>query len=205
MNLRKKAILLLSVCLVFSILIPIKTKNPITQTVSTPYIVGFEGIGNPLNLTSRASIYTYVDANPGAYLRQICSALDISIGSAQYHLNRLVEGDLLESEKESKYKRFYVSRRFNELEKLLISLMNRPTTRIIIELVVIGGVSHKRLIEETGVSSQAITWQVQRLVEKGVVYPMNGVKGTFYHPSDMLVETYNGLVQHGHQSYFNSI
>ena len=132
----------------------------------------------PLNLTSRSMIYNFIQANPGAHLRRISSALSISIGSAQYHLDRMVNGELLETEKDSKYKRFYVARRFSEIEKQVIALLNRPTTRRIIKLLQRDGeIRHQVLACSLGVTSQAITWQVKLLRDQDIIFPSekNGV------------------------------
>ncbi len=136
MNLRKASALSVCVCLVLSMLALVEPV--MAQTVDqAPVKYGLEAYADPLNLTSRAMIYNYVVSHPGAHLRQICSQLDIAMGSAQYHLERLVDGELLESEKESRYRRFFASRRFSEFEKRVISLLNRDTTRKIVELLLV--------------------------------------------------------------------
>lgn len=192
MNLRKATATVMVFCLLLSVLISAEEVEPTTRRTGSHFIVGLEGIGNPLNLTSRATIYGFIQNNPGAHLRQVCNELNISIGSAQYHLDRLVEGDLLESEKESKYRRFFVSRRFSDFEKTLIALLNRPTTRRIIELIVDkGSISHQELAFNVGVSSQAITWQVKRLVEKQVVSHIMVEGCTVYYATEKMVEVYS--------------
>lgn len=192
MNLRKGIATVVVIGLFLSILISVKEVEPTTRGENAHFIVGLEGIGNPLNLTSRATIYSFIQNNPGAHLRQVCNKLNISIGSAQYHLERLVEGDLLESEKESKYRRFFVSRRYSDFEKTLISLLNRHNTRRIIELVIAtGGVSHQKLASEVGVTSQAITWQVQRLIEKQVVRSFEVEGRIIYYATEIMVEAYS--------------
>jgi predicted transcriptional regulator len=125
---------------------------------------------SPLNLTSRATIYEFIQSNPGTHLRNICESLSISIGSVQYHLDRLTECELIESEKESKYKRFFVSRRFTEFEKRLIAFLRKPNARLIVKYTSVEeGCSHQMLADLLGVSSQAVTWHVQRLTDEGII------------------------------------
>jgi predicted transcriptional regulator len=111
-------------------------------------------------------IYKYVQNNPGAHLRKISSALDISIGSVQYHLERLVDSGYIESDIDAKYRRFFLSKKFSKYEKILISFMNRPTSnRIIGRLFQVGEIKHQALAEYVGITSQAITWQVKQLIK----------------------------------------
>lgn len=188
MKLRKSSAVLLALCLILSLAL-VQKENPFRHGVTTSIRVGYHDIGNPLNLTSRANIYSYVQSNPGIHLRQICNDLSISIGSAQYHLDRLVEGDLLESEKESKYRRFYESNRFTGNEKTLIALLNRKTTRKIIEMVIrSNGCSHMKIAEGVGISSQAVTWQVKRLIEKGIVTLVEVENSKHYFVNDNIQE-----------------
>ena len=137
----------------------------------------FDSASNPLNLTSRLIIYNYIQTNPAVHLRKISSDLSISIGSVQYHLDRLVEGKLIESEKESKYRRFFLARKYSEFEKRLLSFMNRPTAAMIIRLLYQNGeVQHQVLACSLGITSQAISWQVKQLRDQGIIkrYEING-------------------------------
>ena len=149
------------------------------------FVLQYRYDSNPLNLTSRANIYEYIQNNPGTHLRNICASLSISIGSAQYHLEQLVEGDLIESEKESKYKRFFVSRCFTEFEKRLIAFLRKPNARMIIKYTsMAGGCSHQELAKLLEVSSQAVTWHVKRLMDEDVLDSWTVENSTYYRVTD---------------------
>lgn len=123
------------------------------QYIGHSYLLQYGNQTSPLNLTSRATIYEFIVSNPGTHLRNICESLSISIGSAQYHLERLTESELIESEKESKYRRFFVSRRFTEFEKKLIAFLRKPNARRIVKYTSTQeGCSHQELAELLGVS-----------------------------------------------------
>ena len=141
----------------------------------------FNSASNPLNLTSRLTIYNYIQENPAAHLRKISSDLSISIGSVQYHLDRLIEGELIESERDSKYRRFFLAKKFSEFEKRLLSLMNRPTTAMIIELLSKKReIQHQVLASSLGITSQAISWQVKLLKDQGIITCNEKLGETFY-------------------------
>ncbi len=171
MNLRGLAASILIVSLLASILVIGNEPRVASVEFSNGGLsVRFNARSSLLNLTSRSMIFNYVQGNPGTHLRGICSALSISLGSAQYHLDRLVDGELLESERDSKYKRFFVTRRFSQIEKRVIALMKRPTTkRIMTRILSEGRINHQALASSVGVTSQAISWQVKLLSGQGII------------------------------------
>ena len=173
MNLRGLLASIIIVSLLSSIFIINDTpRDSVTEFIKGGINVTYWTSTGPVNITSRSIIYNYIQNNPGAHLRGISSALSISIGSAQYHLERMVNGELLEAEKDSKYKRFYIARRFSEIEKRIIALLNRPTTRRIIKKIQQRGeVQHQELASLLGVTSQAITWQVKLLKDQDIITP----------------------------------
>ncbi len=145
------------------------------------FILQFRHESNPLNLTSRANIYNFIQSNPGAHLRKICTSLSISIGSAQYHLEKLIEGELIESEKESKYKRFFVTKKFSEFEKKLIAFLRKPKARMIVKYTSsVDGCTHQELAKLLDVSSQAVTWHVKQLLDDNVVESWVMQNSTYY-------------------------
>lgn len=186
LNLRMNLRGLIGSVVIISLLSCIFTTNDQSQD----YQIEFSGIGlptefnsasNPLNLTSRLTIYNYIQENPAVHLRKISSDLSISIGSVQYHLDRLVEGELIESERDSKYRRFFLAKKFTDFEKRLLSLMNRPTTAVIIELLCKEGeIQHQSLASSLGITSQAISWQVKLLKGQGIITSYEKIGETFY-------------------------
>ena len=145
------------------------------------FVLQYRQDSNLLNLTSRANIYDFIDNNPGTHLRNICAGLGISIGSVQYHLAQLSENELIESEKESKYKRFFISRKFSELEKRLIAFLQKPNAKRIIKYASLyEGCSHQELARLLGISSQAVTWHVKRLLDENVIESWAVDNSTYY-------------------------
>ena len=171
MNLRRLIVSILIISLLSCIIIT----NDKSQTIQIELSgVGlqteFESASNPLNLTSRLIIYNFIQENPAVHLRKISTDLGMSIGSVQYHLDRLVEGELIESERDTKYRRFFLAKKFSEFEKRLLSLMNRPTTDMIIrQIYQKGEIQHQVLASKLGITSQAISWQVKQLHDQGII------------------------------------
>ncbi len=177
----------LLIILLVSSLALIGSGEPQSKIIYTGYnfMVQYGDQVNPLNLTSRASIYEFIESNPGTHMRNICSNLGISIGQVQYHLERLSDYELIESEKESKYKRFFVSRVFTEFEKRVLAYLRKPNAEKIIKYTSFGdGCSHQELAELLGVSSQAVTWHVQRLTEDMIIEAYSRENSTVYQVTD---------------------
>ena len=144
-------------------------------------ILRFSNDSNSLNLTSRAIIYEYISDNPGVHLRNICRSLGISMGSTQYHISQLVENGLIECFDDSKYKRFFLIRKFSDFEKKLLSHLRRPTVYRILKILSKDiCCSHMELASTIGVSSQAITWQMKRLIDDQIITSTIKEYSTYY-------------------------
>jgi len=133
---------------------------------STPLMlgIGFVKDSNPLNQSTRIEIYNYVKNNPGVHLRGICSGLGISIGVAQYHLQLLTQVGLLCFRRYGRYKRYFKSGMFDEVAMKLVSFLRHGTAgRILTILLEERTLSHSCLASRLGISSQALTWQIDRL------------------------------------------
>jgi predicted transcriptional regulator len=111
----------------------------------------------------------YIAVNPGVQFRAICGGLGLSIGVVQFHLMQLEKNGLIESLRWGRYKRFFVVGTFSRGRWQ--RLQRRGSKRF--------GVFFGRYWREEGVplqtglqvtlSSQALTWQMNRLQETGLI------------------------------------
>ena len=109
-------------------------------------------------------IFNVIEANPGIHFRGICSILGLSIGVAQYHLGILTKAGLIYSFRDGRFKRFFNSQKFSSWELKIISLLRSKTTGIILtSLLKNRSVSHKNLVQQTEISSQALSWHMKQL------------------------------------------
>jgi predicted transcriptional regulator len=139
---------------------------------SMPLVLGagLHGNSTPLNQPTRLEIYTYVTENPGVHFRGICSGLDIPIGVAQYHLSVLVHVGLLTVHSDGQNKRYFESRTYTQTNARLISFLRHDTAgKILAVLSQESSVLHKDLAKGLGVSSQALTWQMNQLKKTGII------------------------------------
>jgi len=123
-----------------------------------------------LNQTTRMDIYNFVKNNPGLHFRALSNFLGMPIGVLQYHLGLLVNGGLLSTYQNGRYKRYFESKRFTETEMKVISVLRNGTSgKILIILFEKPQMTHKDLALQLNISSQALSWQMHRLEKMGFV------------------------------------
>jgi predicted transcriptional regulator len=132
-----------------------------------PVIVGAGLNGNtanPLDQPTRFQIYNYIKDDPGVHFRGICSGLGLSVGVVQYHLSVLEHAGLIDSFADGQNKRYFEHTAFKATDAKLTSLMHHETTaKILTTLARNDFVLHRDLACSIGISSQALSWQMNHL------------------------------------------
>jgi len=119
---------------------------------------------------TRVEIYDFIKANPGVQFRGICNQLGLSIGLAQFHLGVLKKAGLISFFRDGRYKRFFESNRFSNKQMKILSLLRHDTAKNILTTVLgRNSISHSELAHELSVTSQGVTWQMNRLEKEGIV------------------------------------
>lgn len=141
-------------------------------TYSTPSIyqgAALEKAPLPDNFT-RTEIYSFINANPGVQFRAICGGLGLSIGVVQFHLAQLQKSGLITSFRKGRYKRFFEAGRFSRREMETIAWLRLDTVRNIVKaLLEKKQLSHGELAGHLNISSQGLTWQMNRLRETRLI------------------------------------
>jgi predicted transcriptional regulator len=131
--------------------------------------------------STQTAIYDYIVANPGIQFRGICAGLSIAVGTAEFHLGVLKKAGLISFVNDGKYKRFFVSKKFSDKETKLISLLRHETLRKIVKkLVSEKSVPRGKLLSHLSITSQGLTWQMNRLRKQGIAAEViDGTKITY--------------------------
>ncbi len=140
--------------------------------LSTPLMfgVGFHEDSRLLNQSTRMEIYNFVKNNPGTHFRGICDNLGLPIGVVQYHLGLLTKAGLVSVRRDKRYRRYFETKRFGENEMKLICLLRQETAGRILAIVSErGSIFRKDLASKLDISSQALTWQINRLRRIGLI------------------------------------
>lgn len=141
------------------------------------------------NSTTRTAVYDFIVANPGIQFRGICSGLSIAIGTAEFHLGVLKRAGLISFLRDGKYKRFFASKKFSIKEMKLISLLRHETVREILKtLEAEKTVSHSKLASNLSITSQGLTWQMNRLREEKVIQEYSDGIKVIYSLSEVYVQ-----------------
>jgi predicted transcriptional regulator len=142
-------------------------------TASVPIVLGASLHGNcaqPLDQATRMQIHTYIKNNPGVHFRGICDALGLSVGVVQYHLSVLERAGLITACADGQNKRYFENNVYTKTDMQLISLMRHGTTAKILTLLAQeGSALHRDIASCLGISSQALTWQMNQLKKTGLV------------------------------------
>jgi predicted transcriptional regulator len=147
-----------------------KSHSLVQSAISIPIIAGVDLDDGPFNSSTRGEIFNYVRVNPGVHFRGICMFLGMSVGVVQYHLDLLTSAGHLISRRERRYKRYFEAGRFSETDiKVISALRNGTARKIFVILLGSPAMRHADLASLLDISSQALTWQMKRLMAIGLV------------------------------------
>jgi len=124
----------------------------------------------PANLSTRGEIMAFILTNPGVYMREVSEDLGLPMGTVQYHTRMLAKNGEVEECRTGKYRRFFGAGKYTETERKVISLLRQGTAgKIVTLLSEEQPLTHMKMAELLGLSSQALTWHMKRLESMGVV------------------------------------
>jgi predicted transcriptional regulator len=139
---------------------------------------------------------SFILTNPGVYLREISEDLGLSMGAVQYHTWVLTKNGEVEECRSGRYRRFFGAGRYQGEQRLIISLLRQRTTgRILVTLAGNEPLTHMTLAKALGISSQALSWQMKRLKETGIVriFVTQGQQGRSYRILDAVAPIVQSL------------
>jgi predicted transcriptional regulator len=169
----------LAVLLSFAFLAVIYSREETNDTyLASPIVLSSSSIANTefsgfFNQSTRIQIYNLIQNNPGIYFREICDCLGLSIGTVQYHLDLLMKRGFVTAKQDGRYKRYFEAEKYAEPEMRMISFLKHSTTRHILIALQADVCTHKELTDLLGISSQALTWQMNRLRKTGFIYAIS--------------------------------
>ncbi|WP_422656682.1 winged helix-turn-helix transcriptional regulator [Methanosarcina sp. UBA411] len=124
-----------------------------------------------LDLETRRKIYEQINKSPGVHFRELERRLKLVVGSLQYHLHYLEKKKLIVASNDDDYLRYFViDKNLNEKERKILSLLRRSSCRhILIQLLNNPDLNNKDLSLAVGLSPSTISWNLNKLVEAGVI------------------------------------
>lgn len=114
----------------------------------------------------RKRIYVYVQNNPGEHFRSILVNLDLTNGTLAHHLYTLEKENLVRSQRDGLYRRFYPAGYHIDENKISVS----PIQKRIMELVEKQpGLSQKEISEKLELSNSTVNYNIKSLKDKGLI------------------------------------
>jgi len=120
---------------------------------------------------TRRRIFDYVRDRPGQSIAEIATSAGVSHSTASYHLERLLEFNLLASTQDGNKMRFFVNGGLftEEDRRVLAALSNAETRRVLATILGNPGSYRAELTSLLHVSSPTVNWHLQRLLAAGLV------------------------------------
>ncbi len=130
---------------------------------------------------TRTEIFNFITANPGVQFRAICTSLSLPIGVVQFHIAILQKVGLVNAIRRGRYKRFFAAGSFTRKQMETLAALRLNTVKNILKTLLNGkAVSHHELASCLSISSQGLTWQMNRLRETGLITETrNGLNVTY--------------------------
>jgi predicted transcriptional regulator len=115
-------------------------------------------------------ILLYIKENPGCYLRQIKNDLYLSMGSMQYHLNKLENEGKITSQRSGLHKHYFPVGVFSDNEKEVIRFLTLETSREIIMFITEqGNPTQTDIVKKVNISSSSVNWHLKRLLNSKLI------------------------------------
>jgi predicted transcriptional regulator len=111
-------------------------------------------------------ILQFIQQNPGCHLRKIKVMMHISLGTAQYHLDRLEKMGRVTSTRLGFYKHYFPVGIFHENEKEILKVLGQETTREILMLIIeLQAPTQTDIVNIVGISAASVSWHIRHLIK----------------------------------------
>lgn len=140
-----------------------------------------DGIGD-----TSERILQYIQHNPGSHLRKIKEATDISMGTTQYHLEKLEKMGKVVSTRHGLYKHYFPIGIFKENEKEILKVLGQETAREILMFVIEErSPTQTDIVNRIGISPASVNWYIKRLIEIKLIVEIRDGKYKRYQLRDI--------------------
>ena len=134
-----------------------------------------------VELETQKLIYILVSNHPGLNLSAIAEKLTIRIELARYHLNYLEKHQLLTTDKEEGFRRYYLKGEIGIRDKKFLSLFRQEILlKIVLFLLNNPNSRHKDILEKFEMSRSLLSYHLKKLVKKGIITTNENDRGYGY-------------------------
>ena len=123
-----------------------------------------------LELETRRKIYDLISQNPGVHLSKISQMLNMRTSLVEYHLLFLKKHEIISSDKETGYKRYYIKGQIGIKDKKYLFILRQKTVLEIILYLLKNDVSlHKVILENVKVSPSTLSYHLNKLIKNDII------------------------------------
>lgn len=131
--------------------------------------------GTDTGSDARDAIAGYVATTPGAHFSKVRDDLSLGTGETQYHLEKLVRAEAVESRRDGDYRRYFPAGRFSAFEQRALGYLRRATARgMILALLESPDISASALADRLDVSRPTVSKYAGELESIGVLSRTDG-------------------------------
>jgi predicted transcriptional regulator len=121
-------------------------------------------------LSNYDRVFDFIYNNPGSHFRKIKKELNLSVGTIQYQVNKLEKDGKIVSIPHRFYKFYFPNGVFQEHEKEILQVLNNPSLRNVLLLIVEKkNPSKQELVSFLNISYSSINWHLEQLISYGMI------------------------------------
>jgi len=119
---------------------------------------------------NRRRIYLITAANQGVHFRGLQRLLDMPATTLEYHLSYMQRKNIIYSETEGGFKRYYTKPLENEDKKVLSALRQKKMREIVLVVLANEKVKFQYLAEYLKLPNSTLSFYLKFLVDKGILF-----------------------------------
>ena len=131
--------------------------------------------------STRQSIFEFVRDAPGTHLRGIQQAMQLPLGTVEYHLRELVRLELVTEREDGIYRRYYVAGQLGGLDRELIGALRQEIPRrIVMHLLLNPGLNFGQVREAFDISGSTLHYHLKKLEKRGILARRREGRETYF-------------------------
>jgi len=136
-------------------------------------------------LETRKAVYDLVVRKPGVHLREIERDTSLPLGVVRYHLDRLQREELIFSEEDRYFKRFFPKNRIPNVPTGTFAVLRQESLRkVMLHLLNNPGSTHAQLKNALQLPPSTLSTYLSILLKKGAILRERKGKENFYSVAD---------------------
>jgi predicted transcriptional regulator len=112
----------------------------------------------------------FIQDNPGCHLRRVKRALQVSMGTVQYQLDKLEKMGKITSTRRGLYKYYFPAGLFKENEKEILEVLTHETARkILLFIIEQKSPAQTDIVNNVKISPRSVSWHLRRLIDLKII------------------------------------